>query len=412
VKKASVASSSSHDSTTSADRIPAPGRVALVGNPLLVPNSSRAGEGLCFLREEPVGDRKQRGTQATNRDYIRYEQVEKPQTYNLAEAAHGEAFDEEFRVRTLDIARCLRGDAGDRRAFARELVEALREIGFAILVGHGVDASLHDEAGTRVEELFTGASLEEKMRYRARRHGSVNQGYFPIKETSEIHPDLVEGWVFCRRAFDLGERPDYRAEDFWPRPALEPFFRRLCLAHEALILPVMRSLLLGLGCDEHLYDRRLTRTNFGQRLNYYPPLRPEDEASGAGRLLGHEDVDLFTFLPAPSLEGLQLLNRANMKWIRLDAPRGSIILNTGDYMQRISNDVLPSTTHRVSPPRDPALRRLSRVSFPMAVYVWEDELLEVLPGLGPAKYPPIKAVHFHTRTTSKLYGDDYAVADS
>ena len=359
-----------------------------------------------------MGDRKERGTQATNREYIRYEQVAKAQTYHLAEAEHAEAFDEDYRIRTLDLGRFLRGDAGARRAFSRELGDALREIGFAILVGHGVDPALYDEAEARVGELFTGASLEEKLRFRARRQGSVNQGYFPIKETSAIHPDLVEGWVFCRRAFDLGERADYRAADFWPRLALEPFFRRLCRAHEALILPVMRSLLMGLGCDEHLYDRRLTNTNFGQRLNYYPPVSPEDEASGAGRLLGHEDVDLFTFLPAPRLEGLQVLNRANMKWIRLDAPRGSIILNTGDYMQRISNDVLPSTTHRVSLPRDPALRRQARVSFPMAVYVWEDELLEVLPGLEPAKYVPIKAIEFHTRTTSKLYGDDYAVGES
>jgi isopenicillin N synthase-like dioxygenase len=80
-------------------------------------------------------------------------------------------------------------------------------------------------------------------------------------------------------------------------------------------------------------------------------------------------------------------------------------------MQRISNDILPSTTHRVSLPRDPALRRQTRVSFPLAVYVWEDEMLEVLPGLEPAKYEPIKAIQFHTRTTSKLYGDDYAVRE-
>ena len=53
--------------------------------------------------------------------------------------------------------------------------------------------------------MFTRLSLDEKMRFRAQRHGSVNQGYFPIKETSNMHPDLVEGWVFCRRAF---ERPD------------------------------------------------------------------------------------------------------------------------------------------------------------------------------------------------------------
>ena len=160
------------------------------------------------------------------------------------------------------------------------------------------------------------------MRYRARRHGSVNQGYFPIKETSDIHPDLVLGWVFCRRAFDLGEDPAYRVPDFWPLPELEPVVRRLSLAHETLIKPVMQSILSHLGCDPHLYDGRLTRTNFGQRLNYYPPLTPEDERSGAGRLLGHEDVDLFTFLPAPRVEGLQVLDRSSMKWVRLVAPPG------------------------------------------------------------------------------------------
>jgi isopenicillin N synthase-like dioxygenase len=353
-----------------------------------------------------VADRKAEGVDATNQAYIRYDQVRKPQEYHLAEAGHGEAFDEDYRVRTCDIGRFLEGDEADRRAFAADLGEALHEIGFAILEGHGVDPGLYDEAEQQVLDLFTRTPLAEKMRYRAQRHGSVNQGYFPIKETSDIHPDLVEGWVFCRRAFAI-EASDVAA--FWPRPELEPLFRRMCLAHERLILPVMQSLLRFLGCDPHLYDRRLTGTNFGLRLNYYPPLRPEDEASAAGRLLGHEDVDMFTFLPAPRIEGLQVLNRANMKWVRLDAPAGSIVLNTGDYVQRISNDVFPSTTHRVSPPREPSLRRQPRVSFPMAVYVWEDEMLEVLPGLGAPRYEPVRAIEFHTRTTSKFYGDDYAV---
>jgi isopenicillin N synthase-like dioxygenase len=205
--------------------------------------------------------------------------------------------------------------------------------------------------------------------------------------------------------------PAFSAADFWPRPRLEPAFRRLVRAHEALILPVMQSLLRFLGCDPHLYDARLTGTNFGQRLNYYPPVSRDDEASGAGRMLGHEDVDLFTFLPSVAVEGLQVLNRANMKWIRLTPPRGTIILNTGDYAQRISNDIFPSTTHRVSLPRDPSLRGAARISMPMAAYLWEDEVLEVLPGLGPAKYEPVKALPFHTRITSKYYGDDYAVTE-
>jgi isopenicillin N synthase-like dioxygenase len=358
-----------------------------------------------------VEDRRSQGVGATNREFIRYDQVEKRQSYHLSEAADApEAFDDEYVIRTCDIGRFLRGNDADRRAFAAELGEALRAIGFAVLEGHGVDPALYDRAHDAVVELFTRTPLQEKMRFRAQRHGSVNQGYFPIKETSGIHPDLVEGWVFCRRAFDLGDDPARppRLEEFWPRPEAERVFREMCLAHERLILPVMQSLLTDLGCDPHLYDGRLTRTNFGQRLNYYPPLGADDEASGAGRLLGHEDVDLFTFLPAPRLEGLQVLNRASMKWIRLSPPAGTIILNTGDYMQRIANDVYPSTTHRVSLPRDPALRRQPRVSFPMAVYVWEDEVLEVLPGLGPPKYPPVRAVEFHTRTTSKFYGDGYA----
>ena len=327
-----------------------------------------------------------------NQDYIRYEQVEKRQTYHLAEDAR-EEFDEEFEVRTCDMR---------SPTFAREVGDALREIGFAILDGTGIDPTLYDEAEKKIVEMFERLTLDEKMRFRAQRHGSVNQGYFPIHETSKQHPDLVEGWVFCRRAF---ERP----EDFWPTRESAEFFRQIVTAHERLILPVMQAMLAYLGCDPHLYDQRLTATNFGLRLNYYPPMSREMDDSGAARLLGHEDVDMFTFLPAPRVEGLQILNRRNMKWVRVQAPRGTIILNTGDYMQRISNDMFPSTTHRVSKPRDPSHRTETRVSFPMAVYLWEDELLEVLPNLPNPKYVPIKAIEFHTNITSKFYGDDYAV---
>lgn len=348
------------------------------------------------------------GIHATNQDFIRYDQVEKRQTYSLAEAGAAEEFDEEFVVRTCDIGRFLHGGAEDRRAFAEDLGGALEEIGFAVLDGHGIDSDLFDEAGQRVSAIFTGLTLEEKMRFRAERFGSVNQGYFPIKETSNMHPDLVEGWVFCRRAFDLGGSPA-AVDRFWPMPEHEPFFRGLVRAEERLILPVMQSLLTYLGCDPHLYDAKLSRTNIGLRLNYYPPVSPEDDESGAARLLGHEDVDLFTFLPAPEVEGLQILNRRNMRWVRLTPPRGTIVLNTGDYMQRISNDIFPSTTHRVSKPRDRAQRHLPRVSVPMAVYVWEDEVLEVLPCIAEPKYPPVRAIEFHTRITSKFYGDDYAV---
>ena len=347
---------------------------------------------------------------ALNRDFRKYDQVEKSHTYRLAEHDSDE-FDDQYQIATLDLEPFLRGNAADKARFPGEFAAALGDIGFAVLVGHGVDIELYDEMDEQVLDLFEKTPLEDKMRFEAKRFGSVAQGYFPIEHTSEIHPDLVEGWVFCRRAFDVPQRRSspFRAKDFWPSADYERQFRRLVIAHERLFKPIAQAMFQGLGCDPHVFDERLTGTNFGLRLNYYPPMSAEQASSGAGRLLGHEDVDLFTILPAPRVDGLQVWNHRSGKWVRLSPPRGSIIINTGDYMQRISNDRFPSTTHRVGKPTDGSHLSRPRVSFATNVYLWEDELLEVLPGLGEPKYEPIKAITFHTRSTSKFYGDDYAV---
>ena len=352
-----------------------------------------------------------KGIHAQNQDFRKYDQVKKDQQYQLVEDIEHDSFDEDYVIRTCDMQLYFDGGEQGKAEFANQLGSALEGIGFAILTGHGIEPEVYESAHAKVQQLFETTTLEQRMPYHAKRHGSVNQGYFPIKETTIIHPDLVEGWVFCRRAFDLGEDSDYCESDYWPEEGYEPLFRDIVQRHEKLILPIMQSVLSYLNVDPHLYDNRLTKTNFGFRLNYYPPISKEEDETGAGRMLGHEDVDLFTILPAQDIEGLQVFNRENGKWIRLNAPKGSIILNTGDYMQRITNDRLPSTTHRVSKPANKAIFNKPRISIPMAIYVWEDEILEVLPSLGKPNYDPISAIKFHTNTTSKYYGDDYAVND-
>ena len=352
--------------------------------------------------------KQEKGIGAVNQEFKKYEQVQKDQSYHLSEKEGEDQFDHNYQIKTCDMSLYFHGGEQGKKEFARQLGEAMRGIGFAILTNHGVDPALYDEAEKKTAEVFETTTREERMKFHAKRFGSVNQGYFPIKETTIIHPDLVEGWVFCRRAFNLDNSKDFKESDYWPRSGFEPFFRKLVLEHEKLILPIMQSILLDLGVDPHQYDKKFTKTNFGFRLNYYPPITAEDESTGGGRMLGHEDVDFFTILPAQSVDGLQVLNHENGKWIRLQAPKGSIVLNTGDYMQRITNDVLPSTTHRVSKPMSRELFGKPRISFPMAVYVWEDEILEVLPNTGIPKYEPVRAETFHTRITSKYYGDDYA----
>lgn len=54
----------------------------------------------------------------------------------------------------------------------------------------------------------------------------------------------------------------------------------------------MQSILRYFKCDVHLYDKKLDKTNFGLRFNYYPPISEEDDKKGMGRLLGHEDIDM------------------------------------------------------------------------------------------------------------------------
>src|SRR5438045_6056007 len=206
--------------------------------------------------------------EALNRDFAKYDQVEKAHTYRLAEH-EGDEFDEYYEIATLDFEPFLRGDAADKARFADAFGTALHEIGFAVLTGHGVDPALYDAMHDAVIDLFTSTPLADKMRFRAARHGSVSQGYFPLEETSDIHPDLVEGWVWCRRAFDVSQQREgrFKPEDYWPRAEYEPLFRRLVLAHEPLFQPIAQAMFQGIGVDPHVYDRKLTGTNFGLRGN-------------------------------------------------------------------------------------------------------------------------------------------------
>lgn len=370
---------------------------------------------------------------AVNQVTRRFEMVNKPQRYLFTEADGSESFDDSFVVRTCDMSDYRAGTPGAMDKFAQELGESLTEIGFAVLTGHGVDPALFAPCDRAVRHIFE-RSLDQKQAFTASRPAacSVNQGYFGKGETSGLTADLVEGWVLTRRAFGLqapcgprGQHASVRgggvdreglflpADCAYDQHVLTEYVR----AMEALPRPIVRAMLHYLGdSNVHRLDAALTCPSIGLRLNYYPAISAAEDASGAGRLLGHEDVTLITLLPAPSEEGLQLLNRRTGAWVRLQAPPGSIILNSGDYFQRISADRFPSTTHRVSKPRALQERRRARVTFPLNVYLWEDEVLQVLPHLQAMEdrgedvercgYGPIRAQVFHTAITEKYYGDD------
>ena len=119
---------------------------------------------------------------------LEFEALNKP-SYQLAQAGDGEGdVDESFSLSVVDMSEVLArpDDAAARAAFAGALGASLETIGFAVLVGHGVPAALHEEAQRRTPRIFTETSEEDKAAFRAERFGAVNQGWFPREETSNL----------------------------------------------------------------------------------------------------------------------------------------------------------------------------------------------------------------------------------
>ena len=109
-------------------------------------------------------------TTALNQYYKRFDQVEKAHAYRLAEDA-SDQFDDDYEIATLDLSQYLHGTADAQAHFADAFANALKDIGFAVLVGHGVDPVLYGDMHDGVIDLFTATSLADKMRFRAARHG-------------------------------------------------------------------------------------------------------------------------------------------------------------------------------------------------------------------------------------------------
>ena len=75
-----------------------------------------------------------------------------------------------------------------------------------------------------------------------------------------------------------------------------------------------------------------------------------------------------------------------------------MVVNIGDMLARLTNDMLPSTTHRVVNPA-PERRGVARYSMPFFLHFRSDFLIRTLPGCvtaaRPDRYPePIAAGDF------------------
>lgn len=288
--------------------------------------------------------------------------------------------------------------AADPASVTEALGASLRRYGFALICDHGIDAGLIARGWELTASFFALPEAQKRGYYIDGLAGA--RGYTPfgteIAKGAALH-DLKEFWHVGR---DLP--PGHRLAasmppNVWPEglPGFRETFTELYAAFDKAGAAILACIARGLGLDPNWFDDVVAEGNSVLRLLHYPPVA--DAMPGAIRAGAHEDINLITLLLGAEEAGLELLDRDG-NWLTVAPPPGALVVNIGDMLQRLTNHVLPSTTHQVRNP-DSARATFSRYSMPFFLHPRSDFSIATLPGCitaeNPNRYPePITADEF------------------
>ena len=281
-------------------------------------------------------------------------------------------------IPSVDLADFTEGNKETKAAFVKELGKAYEEIGFVAVKNHGLSDALCAELYAQVKGFFT-LSKEEKEAYEieglAGQRGYVSFGKEHAKNKNE--GDLKEFWHFGQTVEDNDpikeEYPDNVQVNELPK--FNAVGREVYQKLEATGREILRAIALHLNLDENYFDAKIHNGNSILRPIHYPPITHEPK--DAVRAAEHEDINLITLLMGASADGLQVLNKSG-EWISVTALPDQIVVNVGDMLQRLTNNKLKSTTHRVvNPPREKW--GTSRYSIPFFLHPRSEVSLNCLP---------------------------------
>ncbi|HEX8439818.1 isopenicillin N synthase family dioxygenase [Archangium sp.] len=302
------------------------------------------------------------------------------------------------RIPLVNLSHYRSGNAEERARFVRVFGDALKEFGFVSVEGHGIDDGLIRRTYADVESFFR-LPEQVKQRYHVPAFGG-QRGYTPFgKEHAKNRTvgDLKEFWHVGR---DLPEghprRPTSAPHNLWPEevPGFRTNTQALFGALDEAAAVMLQAIAEYFGIDRNTFSDMAQDGTSVLRVIHYPPLK-EKFVPGAVRAAEHEDINLITLLCEGTASGLEILTRDG-EWIPVDTLRGQIVVDSGDMLSRVTNGVIPSTTHRVVNP--PSLAEdNTRYSMPFFVHPYPDCMLEPLEcTVTPDKpgQPPITAEAF------------------
>ena len=273
----------------------------------------------------------------------------------------------------------------DPMGLAQDLGASFARFGFAMVKDHGVDADLVARAWA-ITAAFFALPEEEKRRYHVP-GGGGQRGLTPFgieiaKGANEN--DLKEFYHIGRDLADGHRYADIMSPNIWPdRPeGFRETFQALYAAFDQSGARLLSAIALYLGLERDWFVSATRDGNSILRLLHYPPVSADAPGVRAG---AHEDINLITLLLGAEEAGLELLDRDG-RWLPVKPPAGAMVVNVGDMLQRLTNHVLPSTTHRVVNPA-PERRVHPRYSMPFFLHPAPDFLIQTLPGCVSAENP-------------------------
>jgi isopenicillin N synthase-like dioxygenase len=305
------------------------------------------------------------------------------------------------KVPELSLLSYVNGTNGDKVKFVDEIFTGLKDYGFIILKDHTIEQKKIDRAYDLVKAFFD-LPLEVKMKYKMNNGGQ--RGYTPFKTEhakDNKNPDLKEFWHVGRELASSSQYKGIYPENIWPTEIKEfkKIFMELYEAMDITSLTLLEAIGKGLDLPTAYFNEMISDGNSIIRTIHYPPTKGEDTKNSI-RAAAHEDINLITMLVGATDSGLQLLERDG-SWLNVNSRPGEIVVDTGDMMSRITNNVLPSTTHRVINPTSDAS---ARYSMPFFVHPHSKATLKCIPscvGAG-AKYPDITAGEFLTQRLKEI----------
>ncbi len=298
------------------------------------------------------------------------------------------------KVPELSLAAYTSGSDLDKNRFINELYRGLKDYGFITLVDHPISTELLQKAYALSEEFFQSPRLI-KEKYALRDNG-FQRGYTPFgTEHAKDSPvgDLKEFWHVGRNLAADHRYNSLYPKNVWPTEVKEfgEVFSKLYTELENCGDLILEALTLPLELEKSFFKKMTHDGNSILRLLHYPPL-PTDRDPRSIRAAAHEDINLITILVSASASGLELKDRDGT-WLAVDSKPNALIVDSGDMLARITNNVIPSTTHRVVNPPD---AKSSRYSMPYFMHPHPEAMLSCLPSCrgDGAKFPDILAEDF------------------